>query len=41
MHRRAPPGSGILRALDGLDHVQTFFRSDLTLPHVRRFLAAH
>jgi pimeloyl-ACP methyl ester carboxylesterase len=25
--------------LDGLDHVQTFFRSDLVLPHVRTFLA--
>ena len=29
--------------LEGLDHVQTFFRSDLVLPHVRAFLsgAAH
>jgi pimeloyl-ACP methyl ester carboxylesterase len=25
--------------LEGLDHVQTFFRSDLVLPHVREFLA--
>jgi pimeloyl-ACP methyl ester carboxylesterase len=25
--------------LEGLDHVQTFFRSDLVLPHVRNFLA--
>lgn len=25
--------------LDGLDHVQTFFRSDLVLPHVREFFA--
>jgi pimeloyl-ACP methyl ester carboxylesterase len=32
-----PHGSFI--ALEGLDHVQTFFRSDLLLPHVREFLA--
>jgi pimeloyl-ACP methyl ester carboxylesterase len=25
--------------LQGLDHVQTFFRSDLVVPHVREFLA--
>jgi pimeloyl-ACP methyl ester carboxylesterase len=25
--------------LQGLDHVQTFFRSDLLLPHVKEFLA--
>jgi hypothetical protein len=24
--------------LSGLDHVQTFLRSDVLLPHVRRFL---
>lgn len=34
-----PHGSFV--PLDGLDHVQTFFRSDILLPHVRRFLAAH
>ncbi len=31
---------GTFVPLDGLDHVQTFFRSDLLLPHVRRFLAS-
>jgi pimeloyl-ACP methyl ester carboxylesterase len=31
--------SGACVALQGLDHVQTFFRSDLVLPHVREFLA--
>jgi pimeloyl-ACP methyl ester carboxylesterase len=30
---------GTIAPLDGLDHVQTFFRSDLVLPQVRRFLA--
>jgi pimeloyl-ACP methyl ester carboxylesterase len=30
--------NGALVPLPGLDHVQTFFRSDLLLPHVRRFL---
>jgi pimeloyl-ACP methyl ester carboxylesterase len=32
---------GAFVPLDGLDHVQTFFRSDLLLPHVRRFLASN
>ena len=32
-----PHGAYVL--LQGLDHVQTFFRSDLVLPHVREFLA--
>ena len=32
-----PHGRFIL--LEGLDHVQTFFRSDLVLPHVREFFA--
>jgi len=30
---------GTFVPLQGLDHVQTFFRSDLVLPHVREFLA--
>jgi pimeloyl-ACP methyl ester carboxylesterase len=30
---------GTFVPLDGLDHVQTFFRRDLVLPHVREFLA--
>lgn len=30
---------GRLVPLPGLDHVQTFFRSDLVLPHVRAFLS--
>jgi pimeloyl-ACP methyl ester carboxylesterase len=30
---------GVYVPLEGLDHVQTFFRSDLVLPHVREFLA--
>lgn len=30
---------GAYVSLEGLDHVQTFFRSDLVLPHVREFLA--
>jgi len=30
---------GTFVPLEGLDHVQTFFRSDLVLPHVRKFLA--
>lgn len=30
---------GMFVALDGLDHVQTFLRSDLVLPEVERFLA--
>jgi pimeloyl-ACP methyl ester carboxylesterase len=30
---------GAVVPLEGLDHVQTFFRSDLVLPHVREFLA--
>jgi pimeloyl-ACP methyl ester carboxylesterase len=30
---------GVFVPLEGLDHVQTFFRSDLVLPHVRAFLA--
>ena len=30
---------GAFVPLDGLDHVQTFFRSDLVLPHVREFLS--
>ena len=30
---------GVYVPLEGLDHVQTFFRSDLVLPHVRAFLA--
>ena len=30
---------GMFVPLEGLDHVQTFFRSDLVLPHVRNFLA--
>lgn len=30
---------GTFTPLDGLDHVQTFFRSDLVLPLVRQFLA--
>ena len=32
--------NGAFVSLEGLDHVQTFFRSDLLLPHVRGFLAA-
>jgi pimeloyl-ACP methyl ester carboxylesterase len=31
--------NGAFVPLDGLDHVQTFFRSDLLLPHVREFLS--
>lgn len=31
---------GAFVPLAGLDHVQTFFRSDLVLPHVRAFLAS-
>ena len=30
---------GAFVPLEGLDHVQTFFRSDLLLPHVREFFA--
>lgn len=30
---------GLFIPLQGLDHVQTFFRSDLVLTHVREFLA--
>jgi len=30
---------GAFVPLNGLDHVQTFFRSDLVLPHVKEFLA--
>ncbi len=32
-----PSGAYVL--FEGLDHVQTFFRSDLVVPHVREFLA--
>jgi pimeloyl-ACP methyl ester carboxylesterase len=32
--------NGTFVPLAGLDHVQTFFRSDILLPHVKRFLAA-
>lgn len=35
--RLLPRGSFV--PLEGLDHVQTFFRSDLVLPHVREFLS--
>ena len=31
--------NGTFVPLDGLDHVQTFFRSDLVLPRVREFIA--
>jgi pimeloyl-ACP methyl ester carboxylesterase len=31
--------NGAYIPLQGLDHVQTFFRSDLVLPHVRELLA--
>ncbi len=31
---------GVFVPLPGLDHVQTFFRSDILLPHVEQFLAA-
>lgn len=34
------PPYGTFVPLEGLDHVQTFFRSDLLLPHIRAFLAA-
>jgi hypothetical protein len=34
-----PLPNGVYVPLQGLDHVQTFFRSDLILPHVREFLA--
>jgi pimeloyl-ACP methyl ester carboxylesterase len=34
---RLPRGAYV--SLPGLDHVQTFFRSDLVVPHVREFLA--
>jgi pimeloyl-ACP methyl ester carboxylesterase len=34
---RLPNGTFV--PLPGLDHVQTFFRSDVLLPHVKRFLA--
>jgi pimeloyl-ACP methyl ester carboxylesterase len=30
---------GAYVSLEGLDHAQTFFRSDLVLPHVRKFLS--
>ncbi len=30
---------GVFVPLEGLDHVQTFFRSDLVLPHIQAFLA--
>ena len=29
---------GVYVPLQGLDHLQTFFRSDLVVPHVREFL---
>jgi pimeloyl-ACP methyl ester carboxylesterase len=32
---------GAFVPLPGLDHVQTFFRSDILLPHVRSFLASN
>jgi pimeloyl-ACP methyl ester carboxylesterase len=31
--------NGLFASLPGLDHVQTFRRSDLVVPHVKRFLA--
>ena len=34
-----PLPHGAYVPLQGLDHVQTFFSSDLVLPHVREFLA--
>jgi len=34
---RLPRGAYV--PLRGLDHVQTYFRSDLVVPHVREFLA--
>jgi hypothetical protein len=38
MSKRLPKGEFV--AVAGIDHLEGFLRSDLTIPHIKRFLAS-